>query len=159
MLSEIYWIEADGTPKLAIMARPRAGDWVEDEVEHWKHSGVEVVVSLLETEEIEDLALQLEAPLCLRNGIEFLSFPIPDRGVPDDVSGAFRFASDLGRLGKTIAVHCRANIGRSSIMAAAILVSRGVGADAALTAISAARRTQVPDTDAQREWVLSLERR
>lgn len=157
MLSELYWIDA-GTPrKLAIMARPRAGDWLEDEIHHWKRAGVEVVVSLLETEEIDDLDLRLEASLCLESGIEFLSFPIRDRGVPDDLAEALRFASKVASLGKAVAIHCRAGIGRSSIMAAAVLVSHGVDAEAALSAISAARRTQIPDTDEQREWVLSLD--
>ncbi len=159
MLSELYWIEVGATPKLAIMARPRAGDWLEDEVGHWKRSGVEVVVSLLEAEEIEDLDLRMEAPLCLKAGIEYLPFPIRDRGVPNNINDALRFASEVAGSGKVVAIHCRAGIGRSSIMAAAVMVSRGVGAEAALLAISAARRTQVPDTDAQREWVLSLGRR
>ncbi|WP_232492120.1 protein-tyrosine phosphatase family protein [Novosphingobium kaempferiae] len=141
------------------MARPRAGDWLEDEVENWKRSGVEMVVSLLEAEEIDDLDLRAEAPLCLKKGIEYVSFPIKDRGVPSDLNEARRFASEVASSGKTVAVHCRAGIGRSSIIAAAVLVSRGVSAEAALSAISIARRTQVPDTEAQREWVLSLDRR
>ena len=33
--------------RLAIMARPRAGDWLEDEISGWRAQGVEIVVSLL----------------------------------------------------------------------------------------------------------------
>ena len=38
------------------------------------------------------LGLQREAPVCRACGIEFISFPIPDRGVPE-----IQQASDLAR--------------------------------------------------------------
>lgn len=158
MPSDLYWIDADVQPRLAIMARPRAGDWLEDEVAHWRHSGVGVVVSLLEPDEIEDLGLMMEAALCEESGIQYLSFPIPDRGVPDDAREAMRFGAELGRTGRPIAIHCRAGIGRSSIMAAAVLISAGVEPALALSAIQQARGVPIPDTDAQREWVMKLER-
>ena len=159
MLSDLYWIDADVQPRLAIMARPRAGDWLEDEVAHWIHSGVGVVVSLLEPDEIEDLGLMMEAALCEQCGIQYLSFPIPDRGIPDDAGEAMRFGADLVRTGRPIAIHCRAGIGRSSIMAAAVLVGAGVEPAIALSAIQQARGVPIPDTDAQREWAMKLERR
>ena len=159
MPSELCWIETGETPRLAIMARPRAGDWLEDEIAHWKRSGVGIVVSLLEREEIDDLGLKMEARLCEESGILYLSFPIPDRGVPSDGNAAMRFAADVLSASKPIAIHCRAGIGRSSIMAAAVLISSGISAEAALSAIGAARRLPIPDTDAQRAWVLNLEKR
>ncbi|HVJ02279.1 MAG TPA: dual specificity protein phosphatase family protein [Sphingomonas sp.] len=159
MPSELYWIDADATARLAIMARPRAGDWLEDEIAHWKDSGVGIVVSLLEPEEINDLGLGMEASLCEESGIEYLSFPIPDRGLPSDTDAALRFAADVVTRQKPIAIHCRAGIGRSSIMAAAFLISSGVSAEIALSAIAEARRLPIPDTNAQREWVLNLEQR
>lgn len=157
MPSELYWIGAGATARLAIMARPRAGDWLEDEIAHWKHSGVGIVVSLLEREEIDDLGLGMEASLCEESGIEYLSFPIPDRGLPSDAEAALRFAANVVARQKPIAIHCRAGIGRSSIMAAAFLISTGVRAETALSAIAEARRLPIPDTDAQREWALNLE--
>ncbi len=141
------------------MARPRAGDWLEDEIAHWKQSGVGIVVSLLEREEIDDLGLGMEAALCAESGIEYLSYPIADRGVPDDINAAMRFTADLARREKPIAIHCRAGIGRSSIMAAAVLICAGISAETALSAIGEARRLPIPDTDAQRDWVLNLELR
>lgn len=159
MLSELYWIDAPTPLNLAIMARPRAGDWLEDEISHWKRSGVSIVVSLLEREEIDDLGLGMEAVLCEENNIEYLSFPIPDRGVPNDVEAVMQFAAQISKTSGKVAIHCRAGIGRSSLMAAAILISSGVEPCAALSSIQPARGTRIPDTDAQREWVLKLEQR
>src|SRR5689334_1254485 len=86
--------------------------------------------------------------------MEFGAFPIPDRGVPDTRKAAFEFARSLaGRLGegKAVAVHCRAGIGRSALIAAYVLGFLGVNADAAFKAIGAARGVPVPDTDQQRD--------
>jgi protein-tyrosine phosphatase len=156
MPSDLYWIDTGSDRRLAIMARPRAGDWLEDEIDHWKRSGVAIVVSLLEREEVADLGLEEEAAICARNGIDFLSFPIPDRMTPADVAEAMRFAAATMAAEKAVAIHCRAGIGRSSIMAAAMLVSESTRPDAALAAIAEARGPPVPDTEAQRRWVLTL---
>ena len=80
-MSRLHWIEIPG--RLAIMARPRADDWLEADVTEWRTSGVDLVVSLLERDEVSELGLQREAELCRANGIEFISLPIPDRSVPD----------------------------------------------------------------------------
>jgi hypothetical protein len=37
----------------------------------------------------------MEATLCTNNGIAFLSFPVPDRGVPNDANWAMRFATEV----------------------------------------------------------------
>jgi protein-tyrosine phosphatase len=69
-------------------------------------------------------------------------------------------ASDLTRLlasrvgeGRTVAIHCRAGIGRSSVIAACALVRLGANPDRVFEAIAKARGVEVPDTGQQREWV------
>jgi protein-tyrosine phosphatase len=151
--SDIYWIDHPGTLRLAIMARPRAGDWLDDEIDNWKASGVELVVSLLEPEEIIELGLEREPDLCCAGGVDFVTFPIPDRGVPGNVSIVRDLVQSISVMGKATAIHCRAGIGRSSLVAAAVLVSDGIGASEAFALIGAARGVQVPDTQAQRDWV------
>jgi hypothetical protein len=51
MKPDINWIPGPWRGRLAIAARPRGGDWLEDELKGWSESGVKVVVSLLETDE------------------------------------------------------------------------------------------------------------
>ncbi|MFT4110031.1 hypothetical protein, partial [Propionicimonas sp.] len=58
--------------------------------------------------------------------------------------------------GHGVAIHCRAGIGRSSVLAAAVLQLEGVPADEAWNLISHARGLPVPDTDAQRRFVDKL---
>ena len=146
MFTDIHWIENEFGVQLAIAARPRSGDWLEDEIAHWERSGVQHVVSLLEQHEVEELELHAEASTCKGRGIAFTSFPIPDRGVPEDRSAAIALAEELGKSRQSVVVHCRAGIGRSSTIAAAILVLLGQDPDKALERIANARGLPVPDT-------------
>lgn len=156
MISDLYWIEGQTNPKLAIMARPRAGDWLEDEVSNWRREGVGVVVSLLEASEVADLDLSMEEQLCVEQKIVFLSFPIPDRGVPADKDAAIELARKIKSLAKPTAIHCRAGIGRSSLVAALVQILDGVSAEKAFSRTSAARRLPTPDTDDQKTWISAV---
>lgn len=158
-MSRLHWIEIRAAGRIAIMARPRADEWLETEVNAWKNSGVDVVVSLLENEEVSELGLQREAELCRCNGIDFISFPIPDRGLPESRQDASRIAHALAadlQNGRSIAIHCRAGIGRSSVIAACAMICSGIEAEQALAQIRAARGLIVPDTDEQRDWVVAF---
>jgi protein-tyrosine phosphatase len=153
---EYYPIREFEGLSLAIMPRPRAGDWLEDEIGQWQREGLEMVVSLLEAAEVAELELGAERGLCATRGIEFLSFPIPDRGVPRTVAAFDTFLAPVVtrlRGGASVGVHCRAGIGRSGLTAACILVRAGIPYPLAFPAISRARRVKVPDTEQQESWV------
>jgi protein-tyrosine phosphatase len=154
--AELYWIEGPWPGRLAIMPRPRGGDWLEDEVRSWQQAGVAVVVSLLTAEEIAELDLTQEPACCRASGVEFVSYPIPDRGVPSSRTAAAELTRRLEGLlagGKGVAIHCRAGVGRSGLLAACLLVRAGLETQAAFTRISTARGWLVPDTPEQAEWV------
>jgi len=51
MPPDIFWIKAAGRGRLAVMPRPRGGDWLEDEILHLKRSGIGTLVSMLTPEE------------------------------------------------------------------------------------------------------------
>jgi protein-tyrosine phosphatase len=159
MRPQIYWIDLPIIGRLAIMPRPRAGDWLDDEVSGWRVEGIDIVVSLLEAEEVNELGLHKEAGLCRDYGMEFISFPIPDRGVPRSGQKAAALSRTLAaRLGEgnAAAIHCRAGIGRSSLIAACTLICSGSDPEIAFDAISKARGLRVPDTSEQREWVTAF---
>ena len=156
MRTELYWIEGAWQGRLAILPRPRGGDWLEDEVRAWGVAGVHVIVSLLTSDEIADLDLAREAGLCQANGIQFLSFPIVDRGVPASRGAAMDFVKQLDHIladGGSVAMHCRQGIGRSALMAACLLVWSGIAPEMAFRRVSAARGCSVPETSKQRHWV------
>jgi protein-tyrosine phosphatase len=55
--------------------------------------------------------------------------------------------------GKAVGVHCRAGIGRSSLIAVSALIRAGFSADSAFRLAEEARGCPVPDTPEQRRWV------
>jgi len=155
--SEIFWIEGNPPPGLAIVLRPRGGDWLEDELLRMKRAGITALVSLLEDEEALELGLGEERESATAIGLSYLSYPIPDRHTPPDPAGFRQFANGLSeRLhnGERIGVHCRGSIGRASITTACVLIQSGWNPEKALTAIETARGCAIPDTPEQREWIL-----
>ena len=81
-----------------------------------------------------------------------------DYGVPESPNAVQAFVEELEGLlvdGKSVAIHCRQGIGRSSLIAACLLSSH-CDVDDSFKRISAARGTRVPDTEAQTQWVRSF---
>jgi protein-tyrosine phosphatase len=156
MRGELYVIPGPWPGRLAILPRPRGGDWLEDHIDAWRRAGVDVVVSLLTPDEVTDLGLADEADLFRKKGMDFVSFPIPDRGVPSSTAAAADLMTKLDAAladGKTVAVHCRQGIGRSAVIATCLLTRAGLDPETAFRRIGAARGLPVPETDEQRAWV------
>lgn len=154
MRTELYWVHGTWPGRLAIMPRPRGGDWLEDEVRAWRDAGVDVVVSLLEREEVTDLDLTKEEELSRANRIEFLSLPIADRGVPKSREAVSELLTKLTaylRAGKNVAVHCRQGIGRAALIAVSLLTRLGVDPETAIEHVGTARGRPVPETAEQRQ--------
>ena len=156
MKPDVYWINGPWPGKLAILARPRGEDWLEDEVAGWKDAGVDVVVSLLTAGEDSELGLRDERELVQRHGLTFISFPIADYSVPTSTTEVRKLVSNLEQSltrGNTVGIHCRQGIGRSSLVAACVLVTSGESPSTAFQHISSARGRSVPDTNEQMNWV------
>jgi len=155
---ELFWINRFRDGNLAIMPAPRVVERMEDTILAWRNDGIDCVVSLLEPSEIPALDMA-ESELCREFGIEFLSFPIPDKSVPPSLDAFAGIVALLaGRIssGHSVAIHCRAGIGRSTTVAASVLIWLGVDAEVALDMIAEARGREVPETEAQRQWILAF---
>jgi protein-tyrosine phosphatase len=161
MRTELYWIEGPWPGRLAIMPRPRGGDWLEEEITSWRRLGIVVIVSALTEEENEELDLIREKELCREAGIDFIAFPVNDRGVPASAKATLELARRLERglaRGEKVAIHCRQGVGRAALLAACVLAASGMDAATAFTRIAVARGCAVPDTSEQREWVMRFAR-
>jgi protein-tyrosine phosphatase len=152
MIARPYWI----TSQLAIVPRPQGDDLLDDEMSALKEAGMDVIVSMLQRDEARKAGLEREASSAQEKGLQFINFPVPDRGVPLDTSSFIEFLKDLESLlaqGKRVGVHCRASIGRSSVTSASLLIRSGIPSQSAWLQISIARDCSVPDTTEQRDWV------
>ena len=154
----LFTIERAGPGRLSTMARPRAGDWLAEEIADLARSGVSVLVSLLSAAEAAELELGQEEELARAAGLAWYALPTTDRSVPDraaSLSLARTLRSHLDH-GASVAIHCRNGIGRASVLTAIILVLEGAEPGHAWEQISAARGLSVPDTSVQRDAVASL---
>ena len=163
MYTKIYWLhQFSNKAKLAIMARPRGGEWLEDEIIQFMKQQVGIIVSLLESDEIYELGLRDEEKLCTKHGITYINFPIRDRDIPRSKDRVHALVNKLSAgldEGASIVIHCRMGIGRSSIIAGAVLVQKGVSVGDLCSYISKLRGVKVPDTEEQLKWISSFQRK
>lgn len=155
-MSNVYYLDEFRPGRLALAARPRGGDWLANEVTNWKRLGIDAVLSLLTPEEEQDLQLTEEGQESRSRGLEFVSFPIADREVPTSEAGLAQLLEAIDQRlssGKNILIHCRQGVGRTGLVAACLLVKRGMSPGAAVDSVSGARGVHVPETREQREWI------
>lgn len=161
MFSKIHWIPVPeaGGQQLGTMARPRGNDWLSDEIRGLKLRGIHTLVCLLEHSELYDLGLTDEKSHCEDQGLTFLHYPIEDVHTPKDEKSFLALTQELDeRISRNekVVIHCRMGIGRSSMVAAGVLIRRGVPKEDVFDLISTARELSVPDTEEQREWVMNI---
>lgn len=162
MISDIHWINDKkiGEKKMGTMARPRGNDWLDDEIKWLKIKEIDCLVSLLEKSEEWELGLQDEEEICKKREIEFINFPIKDVTTPKNEDEFVRLANNLAKQinqNRKVVIHCRMGIGRASVLAAAIMIILGCEGKDVFETISKYRKLKVPDTDEQKEWILSIE--
>jgi len=145
--------------KLFVSSRPRGGDWLSDETKRWRQSGIQTVLSLLTQEEESELGILDESGEAAKQGMKFISFPIPDRGIPGSSTAAIEMLEEVHnelQRGKSVLVHCRQGIGRAGMIAASLLVLDGTEPGAAIVEVSNARGVTVPETADQEQWIYRL---
>jgi protein-tyrosine phosphatase len=156
MPQQLYWIDEAWPGKLAVGPRPRGGDWLKGDIAGWKQGKIDAVLSLLTPNEERDLDLHEEATQVRAQGMIFIAFSIPDREIPNSESKLAEVLEGVARdlsAGRNVLVHCRQGIGRSGLVAACLLVKKGMSPGAAIDSVSAARGISVPETNEQREWI------
>lgn len=152
----IYTVARELPGTLSTMAAPQ-GD-LDVVLPTLRAQGVDTLVSLLPPDQARMLLLTDEPHAAYRAGLAFRSLPVPDLGVPDHAAFArpLRELSDELTAGRHVLVHCWGGVGRSSMLAAALLVIRGSTPEAAWHRVAYARGVPVPETDEQRDWVDGL---
>lgn len=150
-------METPTVGSIGMTSRPRGGDWLDDEIRDLHLADVKALVCLLEPDEVFELELNQEKELCKKRGLEFIHFPIRDRGIPEDPVLFNRLVEHLQNLlkeGAKIVIHCRMGIGRTSILTACLLIRLGLKHENIFDAISEKRTLKVPDTLEQEQWVM-----
>lgn len=156
---KIYWIDEFVKGRLGSMPRPKGDAELANEMDLLAAEGTNLVVSFLEPAEAKLLGLEQEGRLCFERNMDFVSFPIQDYGVPSSSTSYLKLCSfllDKIKEGKRVVVHCHGGIGRSSVVAAGVLIKNGCEIDEVFELVTGYREHQVPDTKEQIAWVVEL---
>jgi protein-tyrosine phosphatase len=154
----LYEIAHPAPGRLATMAHPRGRAALDGQMAALRSAGVDVLVSALRPDECEWLGLTDEAGAARRAGLEFVSLPIVDADVPapeqaDQIRRLADHLADQVRQGRFVVTHCRAGIGRCSMLAGTVLIRLGLTPDDAWERIRTARGYRVPDNQSQEAWL------
>ncbi len=122
--------------------------------------GIDVIVSLMEPWEYDDLGIADLATRAEALGMTVILFPIKDKNAPgtgteDAFIKLIRDVIALASSGKNILIHCRGGRGRSGTIVSSVLVARGHAPGIALDKFRAARLTRTA-IDLQEAWVHAL---
>ena len=79
----LFWIEQPFDGRLAVTGRPVGGLELENEVASWRAAKLDVIVSMLEPEEADDLGLGYQAQFCRQQGIAPPVIPPNNYGKPN----------------------------------------------------------------------------
>ncbi|HEV2213793.1 MAG TPA: hypothetical protein VGR64_00810, partial [Terracidiphilus sp.] len=115
-MEDVFWIAGQPATGLAVVLRPQGDGWLRDEIARFRRSGLDILVSMLESSEAIALGLEREGEFARALGMDFVSHPIPDTHIPGDEESFRAFVSGLAerlRAGRRLGVHCRGSIGRA----------------------------------------------
>ncbi len=159
MLPTVYWVRGLERGGLAVVARPDPAFGLPQQMQSLRSDGIDVLVSMLQPEEAIRVGLAWEANVAAEVGLAFHNLPTDDFGVPASFEAAGALIETIAaeiQAGRAVGVHCFAGRGRSPLFASAVLVQLGADPEAAIEAVSEARGRQIPETDAQRQWVVDF---
>lgn len=154
MKPAIYKVTNIGDGSLYVMPKP-SRDSLDEDVAYFRQLGINKVLSLLEPAEEVELGLEHEKAICAENAIDFESFSVKDRGLPDrnDLKTMLPHLLEDIKSGKNVSIHCRGGVGRTGIFACCLLIESGLSADESIRLVSEARQRGVPDTQEQHQFV------
>ena len=139
------------------------GGWARDlgvDLQAIRSWGADVVITLVTDRELADLRVQRMGEAVRALGMKWLHLPITDVSTPTaDWEAAWEkeqaiVADELDRNGRVL-VHCKGGLGRAGLVAARILVERGMAPKLAVAAVRRVRPGAI-ETPAQESYVHAL---
>ena len=133
---------------------------LQQSLEQLAAAGAVAILTLMPQEEMQRNAVIDLPELCAQLGLEWFHLPIEDDHAPEQpFQDAWRNAKEkiheLVDIGKTIAIHCKGGSGRTGLVAAQILLERGLPLDEVIARVRAIRPNAL-QVSAHQEYVAEL---
>lgn len=141
-----YWtLPLDGSGQLILTPCPGAKETpMEAALQQLKEAGATAVLTALEPGDLAEDGLAQLAQACETLGLKWFHLPIEDDCAPGDEfhanwPQANRAAQAMLDQGESLAIHCMGGSGRTGLIAARLMLERGVALDTAIAQIQALR--------------------
>lgn len=123
-------------------------------------AGATAVITLMPSAELSANGVEDMAALCSARGLAWYPLPVADEQVPQsdfDAAWAAHAAAILKRLdaGETLAIHCKGGSGRTGLIAARVLIARGIAREDAVRAVQALRPKAIQHPSHQ-DWIAQM---
>jgi len=148
-----FWITKINKCEIGISPCPSGGLDLETELNSLFLGNQLSLISLLVEEEVIALKLHNEGLISTKIGIDFRAFPIVDSSIPG-ASNFIGFIEELYVQTKEVnrmLIHCRAGIGRSSLIALGLMTKHGLNLKESIELASKVRGIDVPQSFSQRK--------
>jgi len=131
--------------KLLLHSMPGRYEAIEDVWNQVRKEAVCAIVCLPEEDELREKSFEYAGALEAGTvPCAVLRFEIPDRGVPEDRQGFWALARNLAnrlQFGEAVLIHCAGGVGRTAMLANAVLLALGEALNDARSAVSRAGST------------------
>jgi protein tyrosine phosphatase (PTP) superfamily phosphohydrolase (DUF442 family) len=151
----LCWVSGVESGRLAMSPRPSGGAHLAPVLAGWRAQGVDLVVSLLTSEDASQLDLAAEGVTCAAVGLAYQWLPMQEHSVPaldDDFAGALALVVRTLHEGRSVVVHCRAGLGRTGLFCACVMHRLGNREPNVFAGLTKDRGLRVPDNTLQIEW-------
>jgi hypothetical protein len=153
MTSALHVIAGPGPGQLATIAHPRGEPWPAERLGALARAGVNVIVSALTAAEQQRLGFGGTAATAATAGVEFISFPVEEGGIPRvEAAAVVALAAGMAahvRAGRFVVTQTFGGIGRSTLLACTTLALLGIPPGDALRRITAGTE----DEPVRRDWL------
>ncbi len=117
---------------------------VDEALDTLQAAGADALITLMPSAELARNGATQLPQLCAARGLEWIHLPVADEQVPlADFDSAWAGArvriAELLSNGRSLAIHCKGGSGRTGLIAARILIERGVPRQDAIAAVQALR--------------------
>jgi protein-tyrosine phosphatase len=146
------WAKAAGEPTVESAAR---------DLKTLADAGATAVLSLVESKELPGGRDRYAAAVAAA-GLSWKHLPIRDFGTPDEAFEQGWLELNLRQRlanGETWAIHCRAGLGRTGLVASRLLIETGCQPAEAIARIRAEHASSAVETQAQSDYLFAIARR
>jgi protein-tyrosine phosphatase len=144
--------------KIGMTILPGRKDWgrnLDEDIQILKKNKISALMVLVTLDELEQYGVDNLIESYQKQGFKIFHNPIIDQGVPSisDVDKALAFLNRSEQNKENVVIHCVGGLGRTGLMAACYLKSKGLDTEEAMAMVRKIRESRAIESEEQEEFV------